>query len=207
MPGQRLLGERPAGVLPVGTADDRTDLERARVRQSTTKALTPVQIEAIRTILWAAFPAGEEGFSEDDWQHALGGRHFLLELDGSIVAHAAVVERALEVDGRPVRTGYVEAVATDPARQGMGLGTKLMAAVDRYIGETFELGALGTGSHHFYQRLGWETWRGPSSVRIGSGTRRTPDEDGYILILRTDSNRDIDLDARISCEWRPGDVW
>ncbi|HEV2006591.1 MAG TPA: GNAT family N-acetyltransferase, partial [Candidatus Limnocylindrales bacterium] len=158
-------------------------------------------------ILWAAFPAGDEGFSEDDWQHALGGVHFVLELDGAIVAHAAVVERALEVDGRPVRTGYVEAVATHPARQASGFGTKLMAAVDGYIRETFALGALGTGSHHFYERLGWETWRGPSFVRTASGIRRTPDEDAYILVLVTGSGPALDLDAEISCEWRPGDVW
>jgi aminoglycoside 2'-N-acetyltransferase I len=204
---QCLLGQRSPGVLPVGIADEHSDLARARVRQSTTGALSPAEIEAIRTILWAAFPAGEEGFTEDDWQHALGGRHFLLELDGSIVAHAAVVERALEVDGQPVRTGYVEAVATDPARQGRGYGTKLMAAVDDYIRQAFDLGALGTGSHHFYERLGWQTWRGPSSVRMASGARRTPDEDGYILALLTGSRPVLDLDAGISCEWRPGDVW
>jgi len=207
VPRQRLLGERPAGVLPVGTGALRTDLERSRVRQSPTEALTPLETAAIRSILWAAFPPGEEGFSEDDWQHALGGVHFVLELDGSIVAHAAVVERALEVDGQPVRTGYVEAVATDPARQGQGFGTKLMGAVNGYIREAFELGALGTGSHHFYERLGWQTWRGPSFVRTASGIRRTPDEDGYILALLTGRGPALDLDAEISCEWRPGDVW
>jgi aminoglycoside 2'-N-acetyltransferase I len=207
VPRECLLGERSPGVLPVGSPDERADLGRARVRQTTTAGLTAAEVDAIRAILWAAFPAGEEGFSEDDWQHALGGRHFLLELGGSIVAHAAVVERALEVDGRPVRTGYVEAVATDPARQAGGFGTKLMEAVDTYIRDTFELGALGTGSHYFYERLGWQTWRGPSFVRTSSGTRRTPDEDGYILVLVTGSGPALDLDAEISCESRPGDVW
>jgi aminoglycoside 2'-N-acetyltransferase I len=207
LPRQRLLGQRPPGVLPVGIPEDRADLERARVRWSTTDALISAEIEAIRSILWAAFPAGDEGFTEDDWQHALGGRHFLLELDGAIVAHAAVVARELHVAGRSVRTGYVEAVATDPPRQGRGFGAKLMEAVDGYVRASFELGALGTGSHQFYERLGWETWRGPSSVRTESGSRRTPDDDGYILILRTGSSPALDLDADISCEWRPGDVW
>lgn len=187
--------------------EDVTELERARVRLSTTHALTAAETAAIRSILWGAFPAGDEGFTEDDWQHALGGVHFLLELDTEIVAHAAVVERELHVGGRPLRTGYVEAVATDPARQSTGLGTKLITAVDEHILPTYELGALGTGSHHFYERLGWQTWRGPSSVRTDAGSRRTPDEDGYILILRTPSSPEIDLGAPISCEWRPGDVW
>jgi len=82
-----------------------------------------------------------------------------------------------------------------------------MEAVDAYIRETFELGTLGTGHHHFYERLGWETWRGPSFVRTASGIRRTPDEDGYILALVTGRGPALNLDAEISCEWRPGDVW
>lgn len=162
---------------------------------------------AIRAILWAAFPPGEEGFTEDDWQHALGGTHFLLEIDGAIAAHGSVVERELHVGGVPLRTGYVEAVATDPARQGRGLGTRLMTDVNAHIRAEFEVGALGTGSHHFYERLGWMTWQGPSSVRTAHGLERTPDEDGYILVLATPASPALDLHAPISCEWRPGDVW
>jgi aminoglycoside 2'-N-acetyltransferase I len=131
----------------------------------------------------------------------------VLELDGKILAHASVVERELHVGGRPVQAGYVEAVATDPDHQGRSLGTRVMRDVMSYIQERFELGALGTGSHHFYERLGWLTWRGPSSVRTDDGTQRTPDEDGYILVLPTPSSPHLDLTAPISCEWRPGDVW
>jgi aminoglycoside 2'-N-acetyltransferase I len=82
-----------------------------------------------------------------------------------------------------------------------------MRDVTSYIQERFELGALGTGSHHFYERLGWLRWRGPTSVRTGTGTRRTPGEDGYILVLPTPSSPSLDLTVAISCEWRPGDVW
>ena len=71
----------------------------------------------------------------------------------------------------------------------------------------FELGALGTGVQGFYERLGWQMWAGPSSVRATEGERRTPDEDGYIMVLRTPSSAAIDLAAGISCDWRPGDVW
>src|SRR5664280_2533818 len=86
---------------------------RARIARVPTEALTSAQVSAIRVLLWAAFGDDEdEAMTEDDWQHALGGSHFLLELDGEIVAHASVVERELDVDGRPLRTGYVEAVAT-----------------------------------------------------------------------------------------------
>ncbi|HEV8699253.1 MAG TPA: GNAT family N-acetyltransferase [Candidatus Limnocylindrales bacterium] len=162
---------------------------------------------AIRDLLWAAFPAGEDGFTEDDWQHAVGGTHFVLELGGEIVAHASVVEREMHVDGRPLRTGYVEAVATAPDRQGRGLGSIVMQDVTAFIRERFELGALGTGSYGFYERLGWLTWRGPTSVRTAEGPRRTPDEDGYVMVLPTPSSPPLDPTVPISCDWRPGDVW
>jgi aminoglycoside 2'-N-acetyltransferase I len=180
---------------------------RIRLRAVPTKELTPGEIAAIRTLLWSAFGPDDEGFSEDDWQHAIGGLHFVLELDGEIVAHASVVERELHVDGRRLRTGYVEAVATAPHRQRAGFGSRVMREVSAYIADRFELGALGTGSHAFYERLGWQTWQGPSSVRVSGGTRRTPDEDGYILVFLTRSSPPLSLTAPISCDWRPGDVW
>ena len=88
---------------------------------------------------------------------------------------------------QPLRTGFVEAVAVEPVRHGNGLGSMLMEAVDAYIVAGFELGALGTGRHAFYQRLGWRTWLGPSSVRAPGGDQPTPDEDGDILVLETPS--------------------
>jgi aminoglycoside 2'-N-acetyltransferase I len=186
---------------------DEAATDHTRPRRVPSNALTASEVRAIRELLWAAFGSGDEAFTEDDWQHAIGGLHFLLELDGKVLAHASVVERELHLGGRPVRAGYVEAVATDPDQQGRGLGTRVMHDVTSYIQERFELGALGTGSHHFYERLGWLRWRGPTSVRTGTGTHRTPGEDGYILILPTPSSPELDLTAPMSCEWRPGDVW
>ena len=181
--------------------------EASRVRRVATDDLTAAESAALRALLWAAFPPGEEGFTEDDWEHALGGMHFLLEDMGEIAAHASVVERDLHIAGRPVRTGYVEAVATAPTSQGRGLGTVVIRDVNAYIRDAFEMGALGTGLHGFYERLGWETWRGPTSVRADRGERRTPDDDGYILVLRTPTSPQLDLGAPITCDWRPGDVW
>jgi aminoglycoside 2'-N-acetyltransferase I len=178
-----------------------------RLRRLLTAELTQLEIAAIRELLWAAFPRGDEGFTEDDWLHALGGIHVVLDQAGTIVAHAAVVERDLRMGGRPARTGYVEAVAVAPDRQGNGFGTLVMRAIDDAIVEGYELGALGTGAHHFYERLGWRTWRGPLSVRTDEGDQRTPDEDGFILVFPTPANPDPVLTAALSCEWRPGDVW
>lgn len=179
-----------------------------RLRRVATDDLSARETNAIRDLLVAAFGTDlDERFTEDDWQHSVGGLHFVLDVDGEIIAHASVVERELHVEDRTLRTGYVEAVAVAPHEQGSGHGTRVMREVGGYVKDRFELGALGTGSHHFYERLGWQTWLGPSSVRTPNGTLPTPDEDGYILVLQTPSSPPLDLAATISCEWRPGDVW
>jgi aminoglycoside 2'-N-acetyltransferase I len=117
------------------------------------------------------------------------------------------VERRLHVGDRALRTGYVEAVATAPDRQGAGFGSTLMSEVSDYIRGAFELGGLGTGRQAFYERVGWRTWKGPSGVRTSEGVRPTPEDDGYIMVLTTPSSPPLERSATITCEWRPGDVW
>jgi aminoglycoside 2'-N-acetyltransferase I len=180
-----------------------------RLRRLRTPELTETELTELRRLVDAAFADPRAvSFNDDDWAHALGGVHFVLDVDGTIASHAAVVERELHVDGRPLRTGYVEAVATLPERQGQGLGSRVMRDVNEYLATTFELGALATSVQGFYERLGWQVWQGPTYVRTPNGDERTADEDGGILILLTPSSpAGLDLTAPISCEWRPGDVW
>jgi aminoglycoside 2'-N-acetyltransferase I len=187
----------------------RADLVRVRVRRLRTAELSPARLAALRELVDAAFGGDrDEPFDDHDWQHALGGVHAVAELDDRFVAHAAVVPRELHAGGRPLRTGYVEAVGVHPDLQRRGLGTLVMRAADEHIAEAYELGGLGTGDHGFYDRLGWRTWRGPSFVRAPDGDRPTPDEDGFIMVLTVPSTPDwLDLDAPISCEWRAGDDW
>jgi aminoglycoside 2'-N-acetyltransferase I len=151
-------------------------------------------------------PAGL-GFTEDDWDHVCGGVHAFVTEDGAPVAHGSVVERELHVGGVPLRTGYVEGVATRRDRRGRGLGTAVMLALGDEIRARFELGALDTSLFGFYARLGWERWRGPTFVRTDDGLAPTAEEDGYVMILRTPRTPALDLDVPISCDWRPGDVW
>jgi aminoglycoside 2'-N-acetyltransferase I len=146
-------------------------------------------------------------FDDTDWEHALGGWHVLVTDGGALVAHAAVVPRDLRVDGQPVDAGYVEAVATAPARRGEGLATLAMREVDRLVRQHHHLGALSTGTHAFYARLGWERWRGPTFVRHGDELVRTPEEDDGIMVLRFGPSRTLDLAAPLSCEARSGDDW
>ena len=176
-----------------------------RLREAATEELAPAELAAIRALMHAAFGPR---FTDIDHAHALGGRHWLIEDDNRIICHAAVVARILEIEGRPIATGYVEAVATSPDRQGRGLGSRVMRHAGDHIRNGFPLGALSTGEHGFYERLGWERWLGPTSVRLPDGAiERTEDDDGGIMILRTPSTPSIDNAAPISCEWRDGDVW
>jgi aminoglycoside 2'-N-acetyltransferase I len=180
---------------------------RVTVTRVPTDSLTAEATSAIRALLWTAFGDGEDAMTEDDWQHALGGVHFVAQAEGEIVAYSSVAERELEVDGLSIRSGYVEAVATAVAFQGKGIGSLLMQEVNAYIRERFQLGALGTGRHSFYERLGWLTWKGQTWVRTGDGPRRSPEEDGYILVLPTPTSPELDLAAPIACGWRAGDAW
>jgi aminoglycoside 2'-N-acetyltransferase I len=170
-----------------------------------TAALTPTATRSIRALLIEAF---EKDFSDDDWQHALGGWHAILGPDEAVAAHAAVVLRRLTIDGVDWRVGYVEAVATRPSAQGTGLGTAVMTAIDGPLQEHFDLGALSTGAHHFYERLGWQRWGGPSFVRQADGTLlRTPDEDAGLMVRRFGPSAGLALGAAITCDDRPGAAW
>jgi aminoglycoside 2'-N-acetyltransferase I len=176
------------------------------LRSAPTAELTERDLDAMRALFAAAWP--EEAYTRADWRNLLGGTHVLLEIDGSLASHASVVDRELRIGGHALRTGYVEAMATWPELQRRGYGTRVMRRVNEHIADRYELGGLDTGSQAFYERLGWERWRGPTSVRTRGGERRTPEEDGYVMILRTPSTpAPLDLDAPISCEWREGDVW
>ncbi len=179
-----------------------------RIRRLSTADVGRADLLAARNLLVSAFGPGlEERFTTTDWDHSLGGMHFLADMGGSIVAHASVVERSIEIGELPLRTGYVEAVAVAPDRQGQGIGSRLMEEVGAFIDERFEFGVLGTGRHAFYERLGWTTWTGQAFVRTPSGPKRTPDEEGFILVRSTASTPSLDRNAPISCDWRPGDVW
>jgi aminoglycoside 2'-N-acetyltransferase I len=177
----------------------------ATVREVATAELTEAELADLRELFAAGWPAGD--FDEDDWAHAMGGRHWLIELDGRVVSHAAVVERIVSAGGHALRTGYVEAVATLPGYEGRGLGSRVVAGATEHVRRRFELGALGTDRFTFYGRLGWQRWQGPTAVRTPSGELRTPQDDGYVMVLLTPSTPPLDTAATIACDWRPGDVW
>jgi aminoglycoside 2'-N-acetyltransferase I len=196
-PAQRSIGVE---LCPLGFRHVRQGVGVTEPLVVRTHELANDRLARVRALLLDAF-GGE--FTDDDWAHTLGGWHVLVGEE----AHAAVVERTIEIGGRALRAGYVEGVATAPTLQGRGLGSSVMRRVGELLRDRFDLGVLSTGSHGFYERLGWNRWQGPSYVRHGDRVVRTADEDAGIMVLRYGTTARLDLTQTITCETRPGDDW
>jgi len=160
--------------------------------------------EHAKHMLAAAF---DGQFSEDDWEHALGGMHALIMHRGAMIAHAAVVQRRLLHRGVALRCGYIEAVAVRADCRGQRLGAAVMDAVEQVIRGAYSLGALSASPEtaDFYTARGWLRWLGPTSVLAPAGPTRTPEDDGTILVFP--NNIEVDLTGALACDWRNGDVW
>lgn len=157
------------------------------------------------------------------------GVHFIGRRGTDVVSHAMWVERKLYPQGLPpLRSAYVELVATRVAEQGKRFATAVMERVADEM-RPFDIGALSPAVPRFYERLGWEMWRGPLFVRGGDVppapnsiatpdavlTIKTPDAvlttetpDEFVMVLRTPNTpAELDLSAPLAVDWRRGEVW
>lgn len=166
-----------------------------------------LDVEALHSAHQLLIDAFDGEFSEDDWEHTLGGMHALICHHGALIAHAAVVLRRLIHRGAPLRTGYVEGVAVREDWRGQGLCTALMDGVEQVIRGAYQLGALSPSeaARQIYLDRGWIQWQGPTSVLSPAGPTRTPDDDGTVFVLPLDV--ELDPTADLVCDWRSGDVW
>ncbi len=179
-----------------------------RVTTAQTEDLAPSQLVELTELCEAAF--GESFASA--WERVGPGLHVMGELAGQVIAHAMIVDRRLYLGHEAdlaLDVGYVEHVATMPSAQGAGHGAATMRRVGEIINAEYALGALGTAKNGFYERLGWETWAGPTSIRMPDGERlRSPTEDGHVMILRTTRTPvDLRVDVPAAVDWRAGNSW
>jgi aminoglycoside 2'-N-acetyltransferase I len=132
--------------------------------------------------------------------------HILAWLQSTLVSHALWVTRWLQIGNEPpLRTAYVEAVATEPAYQCRGYASAVMKVIRCSIGD-YQIGGLSPSDPHFYQRFGWELWRGPLFIRKDDSLLPTPDDE-QVMILRLPATPEIDLSSPLSAEWREGELW
>jgi aminoglycoside 2'-N-acetyltransferase I len=136
-----------------------------------------------------------------------GGRHFLAFLSEQLVSHAMVTTRWLQPEGHPLlKTAYIDAVATLPNAQGHGHGSALMRYLANAIDNEYSIGCLETEQVEFYERLGWQVWRGPLAGRSEQGLIPTPAQKG-IMILRLPQTPDLDLDSTLTIECQDERIW
>lgn len=178
-------------------------LEHLRVEVVSTTDLDAAQRAAIVRLCTAAF-AQDFGALFD--LVPITASHMLVRLDDLLIGHATWMPRWLQPGRQPaLHTAYVDAVATLPAYQGRGIGSAMLRRLAAQIQE-YELGGLATSRVAFYERLGWELWRGPLSARTSQGNQRTPNE--QVMILRLPKTPpQLDLSLPLSIEWRAGSVW
>jgi aminoglycoside 2'-N-acetyltransferase I len=135
-----------------------------------------------------------------------GGLHALVHRGDRLVSHAVASTRWVEPAGLPVlRTAYLDAVATRPQDQGRGHSSAALRHLATAIVGA-DIGCLQTDIAPFYERLGWELWRGPLAGRGRDGLIPTPEQTG-VMILRLPKTPALDLDAQLTIERQPARIW
>ncbi|MFF8277366.1 GNAT family N-acetyltransferase [Streptomyces lateritius] len=170
-----------------------------------THELGPQRLRAVREMLDAVF-GGE--FSDEDWDHALGGIHAWIEDERGIAAHGSVVMRRALHRGRSYRVGYVEGVGVRADRRRQGLAGLLMAELERVIDGAYAFGALSASDDGaaLYTARGWRLWEGPIEVLGPEGPARLPEEEGSAFLKAADGRVLPDPAAPLAFDWRDGDV-
>src|SRR5688572_18966331 len=122
---------------------------------ATAEALTQGQRQSVIDLCSAAYEIDFDNL----FQEFPGAVHVLAFHAETLVSHAAWVTRWLQPGGGdqtpPLRTAYVEAVATAPQHQGQGCASATMRHLATQVQE-FDLAALSPSDPAFYARFGWE---------------------------------------------------
>ncbi len=163
------------------------------------------RLRAIRRMLDTAF---DGDFSDEDWDHALGGVHACIEDDHGIAAHGSVVMRRVLHNSRSYRVGYVEGVGVRADRRRQGLAGLVMAELERVIDGAYAFGALSASDEGaaLYRARGWEPWKGRIEVLGPDGIVRLPDEEGSTYLRPAAGGPLPDPTAALVFDWRDGDV-
>ncbi|WP_175412317.1 GNAT family N-acetyltransferase [Streptomyces sp. TRM64462] len=178
-----------------------------RLRTAHTYELKPAILDELRAVLHSAF---DGDFSDEDWEHGLGGVHAYVEdADGRIAAHGSVIMRRVVHAGHAHRVGYVEGVGVRPDRRRQGLGGRVMAALEEVIDGAYDFGALSASDEGapLYRERGWQLWNGRVEAYGPRGVIHLPDEEDSTF-LRPAAGRPLPAAERgaLLFDWRDGDL-
>ncbi len=179
--------------------DENLRLEVLHADQLTSQQLA--EIQALCNRAYAVYEVDLEPLFRTftDTTHVLGW------WGSAIVSHAMRVTRWLQPSNQPpLRTAYVEMVATEPQFQGRGFATAVMRRLASAIHD-FQLGGLCPAEPMLYEKLGWVFWQGPLFIRTKDGLISTPEI--QIMILSLPKTPLLDLTLPLSAEWREGELW
>ncbi|WMX44916.1 GNAT family N-acetyltransferase [Streptomyces roseicoloratus] len=170
-----------------------------------THELGTVRLRAVRELLDLAF---EGDFSDDDWDHTLGGVHAWIEDERGLAAHGAVAQRRALHRGRSYRVGYVEGVAVRADVRRRGLGGAVMGELERVIDGAYLFGALSASAAGaaLYRGRGWRLWGGPLEALGPDGIVPLPDEEDSTYVRPAAGHPLPDHGAPLVFDWRDGDV-
>jgi aminoglycoside 2'-N-acetyltransferase I len=165
-----------------------------------------VRTRAGLRMLWDRAFGGR--FTDDDADHAYGGVHVLARDGDRLIGHASAVPRQIRFGGETWQSlGYVEAVSVDPARQGEGIGRRMMERLQVEICSRWPAAMLSTGrATRFYELLGWEQWQGLSYTETVTGVV-VDGHHGGLMILRLEPPIVPDTSVGVTCENRSGRAW
>jgi GNAT superfamily N-acetyltransferase len=135
------------------------------------------EIRALAGLAWgppeaiAADPAVQRGVV---WATDYAWQVLVRDGDGVLISHAAVVERAISVNGASVRVGGLAAVFTDPERRRRGAARLAVRCasdvVCSQLGAEFALLFSSEMGVPLYTSLGWRPVAGPVVCAQPQGT-------------------------------------
>ncbi|MFD7320211.1 GNAT family N-acetyltransferase [Streptomyces sp. NPDC059875] len=175
------------------------------VTTAATHELGPERLRSIKDMLDTAF---DGDFSDEDWDHGLGGIHAWIEDEHGIAAHGSVIMRRVLHNGRSHRVGYVEAVGVRQDRRRQGLGGLVTAELERVIDGAYAFGALSASEDGatLYRARGWELWKGRIEALSPDGIVHLPEEEDSTYLRAAAARPLPDPAAALVFDWRDGDV-
>ncbi|MFC8671086.1 GNAT family N-acetyltransferase [Streptomyces griseorubiginosus] len=169
-----------------------------------TEKLDEKELKELKGMLESVF--GKERYTQESWEHCLGGIHYLLRYGDKLVAHGALVPRYLRQGDMELRGVYGESMATLSDWRNLGFGTAIVALATAEIRRNYDIGVFAGSRYGFYRRLGWDKWRGPTFVETARGIELKGPDRGAVMFWLPDHSI-VDPDADLTTISRSGDDW